>query len=70
MSDQPAFQSATTSLPQSANGTSPQVPAAPSAPESGQMHTRISGMRASLMGVGTARITQLRQIMRRKPRAS
>jgi lipopolysaccharide assembly protein A len=123
MTDQPAFQSATTTVPpQSANGTSPQPPPAPSPPKSGRRHSRISGMRTSLIAgftvlivvmifiiqnahtvnisflgahlrlslavalflaaiagalimaaAGTARITQLRRIMRRdrrKPRAS
>jgi putative membrane protein len=120
MTEQPAFQGATTTLPpQSANGTAP--PRAPEAPKSRRTHTRISGMRTSLIAgfallvvvmifiiqnahvanisflgahlrlplavalllaaiagalimaaAGTARITELRQIMRRdrrKPRA-
>jgi len=123
MSEQPPPQGATATLPpQSANGTSPQLPAAPSPPKAGLMHTRISGMRTSLIAAvaglivvmifiiqnthaanisflgahlrlslavalflaaiagallmaaaGTARITQLRRIMRRdrrKPPAS
>jgi putative membrane protein len=123
MSEHPPPQGATTTLPpQSANGTSPQLPPAPSPPKAGRMHTRISGMRTSLIvgfaglivvmifiiqnahavnisflgahlrlslavalflaaiagalimaGAGTARITQLRRIMRRdrrKPQAS
>jgi lipopolysaccharide assembly protein A len=50
MTEQPAPQGATTTLPpQSANGTSPQLPAAPSPPKSRRMHTRISGMRTSLI---------------------
>jgi len=50
MTEQPASQSATTTLPpQSANGTFPQLPATPSPPKSGRMHTRISGMRTSLI---------------------
>jgi lipopolysaccharide assembly protein A len=50
MTDQPAFQAATTTLPpQSANGTSPQLPAAPSPPRSARAHTRISSMRTSLI---------------------
>jgi hypothetical protein len=67
MTDQPAAQGATTTLPpQSANGTSPQLPAAPSPPEASRTHTRISGISASLIAAaGTARITQLRRIMRR-----
>ena len=79
MTEQPASKGPTTTLPpQSANGTSPQLPPAPSPPRSGQMHTRISGMRTSLIAgvasallmaaAGTARITQLRQIMRRDRR--
>jgi lipopolysaccharide assembly protein A len=123
MTDQPASQGATTTLPpQSANGTSPQMPPAPSPPKTGRTRTRISGMRTSLIAgfavlivvmifiiqnahavnisflgahlrlslavalvlaaiggalimaaAGTARITQLRRIMRRdrrKPHAS
>jgi lipopolysaccharide assembly protein A len=123
MTEQPAPQAATTTLPpQSANGTSPQMPAAPGPPSAARMHTRISGMRTSLIAAtaglvvvmifiiqnahavnisflgahlrlslavalflaaiagallmaaaGTARITQLRRIMRRdrrKPQAS
>jgi lipopolysaccharide assembly protein A len=118
MTDQPAFQSTTTTLPpQSANGTSPQLPPAVTTPKSSRAHTRISGMRSSLIAglgllivvmifiiqnahsvnigflgahlrlslavalvlaaiagalimaaAGTARITQLRQIMRRDRR--
>jgi putative membrane protein len=123
MTEQPAPQTSTTTLPpQSANGTSPQMPAAPSPPSAAPMHTRISGIRTSLIAAtaglvvvmifiiqnahavnisflgahlrlslavalllaaiagallmaaaGTARITQLRRIMRRdrrKPQAS
>jgi len=123
MTDVPAAEGATTTLPpQSANGTSPQLPPAASPRRPGRMHTRISGMRISLIAgsaslivvmifiiqnaravnisflsahlrlslavalvlaaiagallmaaAGTARITQLRQIMRRdrrKPPAS
>jgi hypothetical protein len=75
MTDQPAPQGATTTLPpQSANGTSPQLPPAPSPPKSGRKHSRISGIRTTLIAAaGTARITQLRRIMRRdrrKPQAS
>jgi hypothetical protein len=67
MTEQPASHSATTILPpQSANGTSRQLPSAPSAPKSGRMHTRISGMWTSV--TAAARITQLRQIMRRDRR--
>ena len=50
MTEQPLPQGATTTLPpQSANGTSPQLPAAPSPPKASRMHTRISGMRTSLI---------------------
>jgi uncharacterized integral membrane protein len=50
MTEQPRPQGATTTLPpQSANGTSPQLPAAPSPHGAGRMHTRISGMRTSLI---------------------
>jgi lipopolysaccharide assembly protein A len=50
MTEQPPPPGATTTLPpQSANGTSPQLPAAPSPPEAARMHTRISGMRTSLI---------------------
>ena len=130
MTEQPPPQAATTTLPpQSANGTSPQLPptpsqppAAPGTPGAARMHTRISGLRTSLIAAalglvvvmifiiqnahavsisflgahlrlslavalllaaiagallmaaaGTARITQLRRIMRRdrrKPQAS
>ena len=122
MTELPPPQGATGTLPpQSANGTSPQLPAAPSPPKAGRMHTRISGLRTSLIAAavglvvvmifiiqnahavnisflgahlrlslavallfaaiagallmaaaGTARITQLRRIMRRdrrKPKA-
>jgi lipopolysaccharide assembly protein A len=50
MTEQPPPPGATTTLPpQSANGTSPQLPAASSPPEAARMHTRISGMRTSLI---------------------
>ncbi len=50
MTEQPPPQGATTTLPpQSANGTSPQFPAAPSPAKAGRTHTRISGMRTSLI---------------------
>ena len=123
MTDQPAFQGITTTMPpQSANGTSPQQPPAAPPRKSGRTRTRISGMRTSLIAgfavlivvmifiiqnahavnisflgahlrlslavalflaaiagallmaaAGTARITELRRIMRRdrrKPQAS
>ena len=120
MTDQPLPQGATTTLPpQSANGTSPQLPPAPGPPESGRTRTRISGLRTSLIAgfaglivvmifiiqnahavnisfagahlrlslavalllaaiagalimaaAGTARITQLRRIMRRDRRTA
>jgi putative membrane protein len=63
MTEQPAPQAATTTLPpQSANGTSPQLPAAPSppsppSPPSGaRMHTRISGLRTSLIAAAAGLI--------------
>jgi hypothetical protein len=72
MTDQPASQRPTITLPpQSANGTSPQFPAAPSPPKAVRMpmHTRISGLRTSLIAAaGTDRIVQLRRIMRRDRR--
>jgi len=50
MTEQPASQSATSTLPpQSANGTSPQLPAAARPPKTGRMHTRISGLRTGLI---------------------
>ena len=120
MTDQPLPQGVTSTLPpQSANGTSPQLPAAPRPAKAGRTHTRISGMRTSLIAAvvglivvmifiiqnphavnisflgahlrlslavalflaaiagallmaaaGTARITQLRRIMRRDRRKS
>src|SRR5580700_7975443 len=104
MTEQPAPQGPTITVPpQSANGNSPQLPPAP-APASGRTRTRISGMRTGLIAgfallilvmifiiqnahtvsisilgalimaaAGTARITQLRRIMRRdraRPHAS
>lgn len=50
--------------PQPANG---QLPPA-SQPKPGSVHTRLSGVRTSLIA-GTARITQLRRIIRRDRRA-
>jgi putative membrane protein len=52
MTEQPLPQGATSTTtlpPQSANGTSPQLPAAPAPPPPRRMHTRISGMRTSLI---------------------
>jgi lipopolysaccharide assembly protein A len=50
MTEQSPPQAATTTLPpQSANGTSPQLPPAVKIPKSGRTRTRISGMRASLI---------------------
>jgi lipopolysaccharide assembly protein A len=50
MTEPPASQGPTTTLPpQSANGTSPQLPPAPRPSKSGRMHTRISGMWTSLI---------------------
>jgi hypothetical protein len=85
MTEQPVPQGATTTLPpQSANGNSPQLPPAAPGRKSGRTHTRIRGMRTSLIAAaagliaaaaglivaaaGTARITQLRRIMRRDRR--
>jgi putative membrane protein len=59
MTEQPVSppQGATTTLPpQSANGTFPQMPAAPSAPKASRMHTRISGMRTSLIAAAAGLI--------------
>jgi putative membrane protein len=60
MTEQPAPPAATTTLPpQSANGTSPQLPAAPGPPgppKPGRMHTRISGMRTSLIAAAAGLI--------------
>ena len=75
MTETPVPQSTTSTLPPpSANG--PTQP--PSAPPSRPMPVRISGIRTALIAVlmaaaGIARITQLREIMRRdrsKPRPS
>jgi len=50
MTEQPLPEGATTTLPpQSANGTSPQLPLAPSPRKSGRTRTRISGMRTNLV---------------------
>ncbi len=50
MTEQPSPESATTTMPpQSANGTSPQLPPAAPARKSGRTRTRISGMRTSLI---------------------
>ena len=52
MTEQPASPDAATATlpPQSANGTSPQLPAAPPRPpQPRRMHTRISGLRTSLI---------------------
>jgi lipopolysaccharide assembly protein A len=50
MTEQPSFESATTTLPpQSANGTSPQLPPAAPPVKPRRMRTRISGMRTSLI---------------------
>ncbi len=78
MTGLPAPRGSTSTLPPpSVNGSAP-PPA--SAPPRGRMHTRISGMRTALIAgallmaaAGTARITQLRQLIRRdrrKPPAS
>jgi hypothetical protein len=74
MTETPVPQGTTSTVPPpSANGSAPPPPAA-AAPR-GRMHARISGVRATLIASAqlTARITQLRQIMRRdrrKPRPS
>ena len=73
MTEQPAPQGPTTTLPpQSANGTSAQLPLAHSPRKSGPARTRGSGSRiagaagAMLMTAArTVRVTQLRQILRR-----
>jgi hypothetical protein len=66
MTEQSASQGATTALPtQSANATARPVPDVSSPPESGPMQTRVSGIRTSLAAAGAARITRLRQILRR-----
>jgi lipopolysaccharide assembly protein A len=50
MTEQPASQDATTTLlPPSTNGTAPKLPPAARAPKPGRMHTRISGVRTSLI---------------------
>jgi len=50
MTEQPLPPAATSTLPpQSANGTSPQLPPAAPAGKSGRTRTRISGMRAGLI---------------------
>jgi len=70
VTDQTARQGPTTTLPpQSASGTSSQLPPAAAPAKAGRTHTRISGMRTNLIAaVGTARITELRRIMRRDRR--
>jgi lipopolysaccharide assembly protein A len=50
MTEQPTSQGPTTTLPrQSANGTSPQLAPAVKAPDSRRTHSRISGIRTSLI---------------------
>ena len=57
MTSQPPPQGAATTLPpQSANGTSPQLPAAAPAGKSGQTRTRISGIRTSLIAAAAGLI--------------
>jgi len=57
MTEQPRPEGATVTLPpQSANGTSPQPPAAPGPLKPGRMHTRISGMRTSLIAAAVGLI--------------
>jgi hypothetical protein len=66
MTEQPASQGPTSTLPpQSANGTSPQLPAAPARDRYGWIHTRISGLRTGLTKSFAALNAQLRQITRR-----
>jgi len=66
----------TTLPPPTANGSAPPLPPPPAVPPADQrrrLQTRISGTRSGLIAAGTARITQLRRIMRRdrrKPQAS
>ena len=57
MTEQPRPLGATTTLPpQSANGTSPQLPAAPSPHRAERMHTWISGTRTSLIAAAVGLI--------------
>ena len=60
MTEQPAAPAAPgptgTLPPQSANGTSPQLPAAPRPPQPRRMHTRISGLRTSLIAAAAGLI--------------
>jgi len=57
MTEQPLPRGATSTLPpQSANGTSPQLPPAARAPKSGRTHTRIRGMRTSLIAAAAGLI--------------
>jgi uncharacterized integral membrane protein len=70
MTEQPAPHGPTTTLPpQSANGTPAQLPLAHSSRKSGPVHTLSSGGRIAgallMSAAGTARIPQLRQIVRR-----
>jgi hypothetical protein len=66
MTEQPAPHGPTTTLPpQSANGTSPQLPAAPVRHRSGPIPTRINGLRTGLTKSFAALTARLRQIMRR-----
>ena len=61
----------TSTIPPSVNGSAPPPAPAPQAPRR-RLHTRISGVRIALImaAAGTARITQLRQLMRRDRRKS
>jgi hypothetical protein len=73
MTEQPLSPLGTTSTlplpPPSANGSSSPPSPAPSPSKVGRMHTRISGLRTGLIAAAdTARITQLRRIMRRDRR--
>jgi hypothetical protein len=70
MTEPAAPRAATSTLPPpSVNGSAPPPPAAPPRPARGRLRTRISGARTGLIA-GTARITQLRRIMRRDRRSS
>jgi putative membrane protein len=57
MTEPTAPQGSTTTLPPpSANGSSPQLPTAPLPPKARRMHSRISGMRTSLIAATGALI--------------
>jgi lipopolysaccharide assembly protein A len=56
MTEQPLPGATSTLPPQSANGTSPQLPPASPPPGSGRAHTRISGMRNGLIAAAAGLI--------------